>query len=93
MKDGKTEIVRTKSVDLAALVNKHAINDYVVLKMDVEGSEYTLLPDMLKKGALNKIDAIGVEYHTSLSPDNQPYDISVFNQIFTVFGIQIFAWG
>lgn len=84
--------MRTKCIDLAELINRYAEEDYVVVKLDVEGSEYNILPHLLKKGAFNKIDAIGVEYHEYLAPKNQTYSIRVFDQISKVFGIRNFAW-
>ena len=40
-----------------------ADTDFVVLKIDVEGFEYDLLPHLIGEGFLNRIDVLAVEYH------------------------------
>ena len=85
--------MKTKCVDLAELINRYDHNDYVVVKLDIEGSEYKILPDLLEKGALRKIDAIGVEYHSNLTPHDIGYNTpDSFAKIFNIFGIKLFKW-
>lgn len=43
----------------------------VVMKMDIEGSEYELLPQLLMRGALCDMDLIFVEYHPWLVSAHQ----------------------
>jgi len=38
-------------------------NDYIVLKMDIETSEYYVLPHLIETGALEYINEIYVEFH------------------------------
>ena len=42
----------------------------VVLKMDIEGSEYVVLPDLIFSGTLCDIDFIFGEFHPSFAPLN-----------------------
>ena len=85
--------MKTKCVDLAELINRYDHNDYVVVKLDIEGSEFAVLPDLLKKGALQRIDAIGVEYHNYIAPKDISYNTpDLFSKIFNIFGIKLFSW-
>jgi hypothetical protein len=38
-------------------------NQKVVVKMDVEGAEYDILPKLISDGTLQKISELRVEYH------------------------------
>ena len=38
-------------------------DDYVVVKMDIEGAEYEILEKMIKDGSIRYIDELFVEYH------------------------------
>ena len=37
--------------------------DYIFLKMDIEGAEYNVLEEMLKTGAINLINDLDIEFH------------------------------
>ena len=37
--------------------------DYIILKMDIEGAEYGVLPKMIEDGSLKYIDEIYIEWH------------------------------
>ena len=39
------------------------------MKMDIEGSEVDVLPDMLRSGAMSHIDTALIEFHSRLSKD------------------------
>ena len=38
-------------------------NDFVVVKMDIEGSEYEVLPSLLRTGTIRLIDELMLEVH------------------------------
>lgn len=38
-------------------------NDYIILKMDIEGAEYDVLTKMIKKGSINYINKAYIEFH------------------------------
>lgn len=41
----------------------------VLMKMDIEGSEVEVLPDLICSGSLNQIDGIMVEFHEAIASD------------------------
>ena len=41
----------------------------VLMKMDIEGSEVDVLPDLLWSGAISHIDTALIEFHARLSKD------------------------
>jgi len=60
----KKELIKTKMLDL---INEITLNytpeDYVIVKMDIEGAEYDILPALLIRGAFPYIDELYVEFH------------------------------
>ncbi len=58
--------------------------------MDIEGAEYDLLQDFIRKDALKLIDYIAVEFHLSLSPFKRPEDL--FVQLIRIFGVHFLPW-
>ncbi|RDS84539.1 FkbM family methyltransferase [Dyella monticola] len=47
----------------------------IVMKLDVEGAEYEILPDLMEKGAADCLSAIYVEFHSQymVEPNRQKY--------------------
>lgn len=39
--------------------------DYIHLRMDIEGSEYIVLPSMIKDGSINYVDSVSIEFHVN----------------------------
>ena len=37
--------------------------DYIYLRMDIEGSEYVVLPSMIKDGSIDYVNCISLEFH------------------------------
>jgi hypothetical protein len=62
-KDSRPEW-KAPSVDLGAYLLKNFTKaDFVVLKMDIEGGEWVLLPHLLETGALDLVDELMLECH------------------------------
>lgn len=56
--------VHVRSIDFAAfIVDRFRPEDYVVLKMDIEGAEYDVLERMLERGAMARLRELWVEFH------------------------------
>ena len=54
------------SVDLAAFIkDKFSPEDKIVLKVDIEGGEYHLIPHLIETGAINYVDEIYMEIHAA----------------------------
>jgi len=53
-----------KSIDFDRWVKeKFNKDDYIILKMDIEGAEYEVLEHMIKNGSINYIDKLYIEWH------------------------------
>lgn len=63
-----SKATRLTSVNLAAwLLRNFLPQDYVVIKMDIEGAEYEVVPHLADMGAGIIVDQLLVEWHPSVS--------------------------
>jgi len=59
-------------------------DDKVIMKMDIEGSEYYVLPKMIKDGSINLIDKLIIEFHYHKMDDTKKYK-KIHEEIITFF--------
>jgi FkbM family methyltransferase len=70
------EQVTVPTVDLSAwIINNTSQQDYVILKMDVEGAEYDVLEKIIDTGAIDLIDRLYIEWHAQMFSNPLPYEI------------------
>jgi len=50
----------------------YAKNATIVVKLDIEGSEYVVLPDLISSGALCELDYVFGEFHPYSTPNAFP---------------------
>ena len=56
--------IKIDTISLSKLLREKKKNyDSIVVKMDIESSEYTVLPELIKDGSISLIDHIFVEFH------------------------------
>ena len=56
--------VTVESVDLSKwLTENFNKDDHIILKMDIEGAEYQVLPKMISDGSIDYVDVVYVEFH------------------------------
>lgn len=58
------EMIEVDCIDISDILNKYSDEDYIVLKIDVEGAEYEIVRKMIKDGTINKVDELFVEWHS-----------------------------
>lgn len=65
--------VMVPCVDFSGWLKVYApLAEYIVLKMDIEGAEYLVLPKMIADGSIDYVDELYVEFHgekTGISPE------------------------
>jgi len=61
--DKKTPIT-VESVDLDSWIKKNfSTDDFIILKIDIEGAEYEVLSKMLKENSIDYLNSIFIEWH------------------------------
>lgn len=54
-----------KSIDLSKWISKNFTkDDFIILKLDIEGGEYELIPHLIKNKTFEYIDELYIEFHT-----------------------------
>jgi FkbM family methyltransferase len=57
-----------QSINIAEWLQRTArAQDYVVMKMDIEGAEYAVAPHLIESGAAHLIDELFIEVHTDIN--------------------------
>jgi FkbM family methyltransferase len=70
---GASRDVVVQSIDMARFLEEFvAVDDYVVMKLDIEGGEYRVLRHLLNKHVAKRIDLLYVEFHDRFFPDESP---------------------
>lgn len=67
------DVIDVECVDISRLINEYSEDDFVVVKMDVEGAEFELVKKILIDNTIEKIDELYIEWHTQHVP-NETYD-------------------
>jgi len=62
----KLEEVSMPCFDLSSwIMEKFSVNDYIILKLDIEGAEYKVLQKMFDDGSIDYINRLYVEFHSN----------------------------
>jgi FkbM family methyltransferase len=73
--------------DISRILKQYKENDLVVMKIDIEGAEYDLLLDFMKKDVFKLIDYLAVEFY----PEAVPFSSidNVFMEIMKLYGTKL----
>lgn len=77
------------------LVNTVKPEDFVLVKLDIEGAEFAVLDDLIETGAISLINDLYVEFHERFFADAGFYAAKKlqYMQICTDAGINLQEWG
>lgn len=60
----KNKFIKVKTLDLSKFIfDNFNKEDYIILKLDIEGAEYDVLPHLIETKAIEYIDELYGEYH------------------------------
>lgn len=70
MREGKYEAVTVAACDMAKILKEYyTMEDFIVVKMDIEGAEYELIAHLANQGVLPMIDKMALEFHGFIAPE------------------------
>jgi FkbM family methyltransferase len=72
---------KVESISLSNFLDEFDDDEYIVLKLDVEGSEYYLLEQLINNKKINKIDELYIEWHDHFFPDLKDLGNKLRNQL------------
>lgn len=87
------ETSEVESINLSKWIDDNfEKDDYIVLKMDIEGSEYTVLPKMIEDGTIKYVDNLIIEWHDWQLPSYKDQTIELKRELSSL-GISVSNWG
>lgn len=57
-------VIQVECIDISSILNQYNDDDFIVVKIDVEGAEFAIVRKMLKDGSIKKINHLLIEWHT-----------------------------
>jgi FkbM family methyltransferase len=83
---------QVECIDFSEFVQKNIdLNQNIILKIDIEGSEYEVIDKMIDDDILMYINTIAVEWHPHMRKDNCK-DISYYLNQFEKYNINYIQW-
>ena len=87
------ETGKVKAIDFSKWVLENFTEeDFIILKMDIEGSEYKVLPKMIEDGSIKFINKLIIEWHNWQFPQYNQLTSSLSTEI-SSSGVQLIGWG
>jgi FkbM family methyltransferase len=75
-------LIRVPSIDLDAFINSFDKDDYIILKLDVEGAEYEILNKLMETGTINRINELHGEFHENIDkPEVKALENKVYSYL------------
>jgi FkbM family methyltransferase len=63
----KKDVLEVECIDLPKFImDNFDVNDYILMKLDIEGAEYPILEKMFQTGAIDYVNKMYVEWHQRL---------------------------
>jgi FkbM family methyltransferase len=86
-------IIKTRAIDILTILNKYKDNDFIIIKMDIEGSEFNVLRRLLENPIhFKKIKKIYIEWHTGyLKLENENTQKNIIDEL-KKYGIETINW-
>ena len=54
---------KVTAIRLVEFLDNFSYDDYIIIKLDIEGAEYRVVSDLITSGYINKINELHVEWH------------------------------
>lgn len=78
---------KVKTIKFSDFVNQFEDDDYIVIKLDIEGAEYNVVEDLIQTGVIKKVNELFIEWHDHFFTKNshnlkqqlQNYNVKVDN--------------
>jgi len=63
------EKITVQSIDISSWIGSNfKVDDYIILKMDIEGAEYQILEKMMEDSTIKFVDELWIEWHFTNKP-------------------------
>lgn len=87
----KNNPIKIKCIDFSKWLNENfSIEDDIILKMNIEGAEYTLLPKMIESGSIKLIKKLYLFHHWYKIKMEKEIDTDLMNKLSEIPNLLIF---
>lgn len=85
-------IITVPSVDISTVLKAYTKEDRIVVKLDIEGSEFCVLRKMLADDTMDLVNELYIEWHTKyINGESKETEAALIQQI-SARGVQIHGW-
>jgi len=85
----KLHPMKVQAIDFSKwILDNFTEDDYIILKMDIEGSEYEVLPKMISDGSLGYVNVLLMEFHWEKTGTPMSFHNDLINKI----NIPMYEW-
>ena len=67
--------IKVKTIKFSDFISQFSIDDYIVLKLDIEGAEYDVLWDLINTNEIIKINELYIEFHDHFFDDKNSIEL------------------
>lgn len=85
-------IIEVECKDLSDVLSRYNKNDFIVVKLDIEGAEFSTLRKLLKTNSIEKINDLCVEWHTAYVNNEDDSSCNELKTKITEKGINLYEW-
>ena len=85
-------IIEVECTDLSDILSKYDRNDFIVVKIDIEGSEFVVLRKLIETNNISKINDLYVEWHTQYVNEEDEFSCSKLKSKIIGKGINLYEW-
>ena len=91
-KDNMQKVIEVECIDISQVIKQFSDDDFIVVKIDTEGSEFTILRKLIKDNIIKKINHLYVEWHTPLLSTENDQSEHILKQKILDFGVNLHDW-
>jgi len=89
---GYEEKIQIPSINFSNFIKTLPNDSFIICKMDIEGSEFTVLRHLIKEKTISKINKIFIEFHERFMPLESIDSKSTLIKEIEEFGVEVYLW-
>lgn len=88
---GYDQPIIVPSIDFSKFITQLDNSSHIICKMDIEGSEYTVLPHLIQNNTISRIHTLVIEFHSRLLGISKEIDDKLIESIQSK-GVNVVQW-
>lgn len=89
---GYSTKVEVESISLSSFIDRLPKDSRIICKMDIEGSEFAVLRDLIEKGTITRISEAYVEFHERYMPGESQETRRALVEKISSLGVRVHEW-